>query len=84
MQRKRFLDFRSPIVISGVHVQYPATQFVELNSPEETVELSAPTMKCHSGRNCLVLNKRYLHRSPGHQTDGGLSAEILVIRKATR
>jgi hypothetical protein len=58
--------------------------FVEPNAPKKTIKIVRSHDERHAGSNCLILNERNLHRSPGHQADGGSLAEIFVDRSAMR
>jgi hypothetical protein len=45
MEGKCVLDLRRPILVHSVNSQDGTIKFVELDAPEKTIELSAPTIR---------------------------------------
>jgi hypothetical protein len=72
-----------PDAISA-YVEHLAIKFMELDAPEQPIEIVCPNNQSHAGSYRLVLNKGESHRSSGHHEEGGALAEILFGRSATR
>ena len=84
MQGEIILDLCGSVFVCCVSEKNIAIGFIEPDTSKKAIETIRSYNERHPGGNGLILNKRKLHRSPGHHSDRGSLAEIFVARSAIR